>query len=326
MHRRIPRSPVPSRRSRRSTPATWRRSRGSSRCSVGCVPGWGSTRPPTSSGSPSASASGRPSASEGGTPTVPARGSTSRSPRLSSHPCPRQRARRRATPQHTAAPTEPPLPDRCSRVRRVETRPYRSQRRASSAAETRRIVLDAALAAYQEHGYVRATIAGIAARADVAVNTVYTSVGGKPQLLIALVESAAADAFRSAAEGDGTEAATAEEVVAGLERLVESLFIEHAWLLGEVYSNVAADPVILESIRRLEQLYEARVREAGRRLEALGCLRADVSAEDAADVLWFYLGFGRWKVLRDRGWSADRVRSWLGAQLTTALIAPKATL
>jgi AcrR family transcriptional regulator len=216
-------------------------------------------------------------------------------------------------------------PNWCSKVWLVETRRYRSQRRASAAAETRRIILDAAREAYEEHGYVRATITAIAARAEVAVNTVYTSVGGKPQLLIALIESAAADAFRTAAESSGAGAATAEEVIEGLERMVESLFIEHAWLLNEVYSNIAADPVILKSIRRLERLYEARVDEAGRRLEHLGRLHAGVAADEAADILWFYLGFGRWKVLRDRGWSAERVRSWLGAQLAAALLEPRAS-
>jgi AcrR family transcriptional regulator len=101
----------------------------------------------------------------------------------------------------------------------VETRPYRSQRRASAAAETRRFVLEAALAAFGEHGYVKATIAGIAARADVAVNTVYASVGGKPQLLVALIEDAADSAFDGGADLAASEPRTADEVFQRLEQV-----------------------------------------------------------------------------------------------------------
>lgn len=204
----------------------------------------------------------------------------------------------------------------------METRPYRSQRRESAAAETRRVVLAAALAAFKEHGYGGATVAGIAASADVAVTTVYASVGGKPQLLVALIEDAAAASRQALTAGRELDAASAEEVLRRLGDIVSDRFREHGWLLSMVYSNTGADPVILEAMQQAEAVYSARVADAARRIDDLGRLRTDVGVGDAADILWFYLGFRRWKVLLDRGWSPTRARAWLGEQVATAILAP----
>jgi len=204
----------------------------------------------------------------------------------------------------------------------VETRPYRSQRRASAAAETRRFVLEAALAAFGEHGYVKATIAGIAARADVAVNTVYASVGGKPQLLVALIEDAADSAFVGGVGLAASEPRTADEVFQRLEQVAAKLFLDHGWLLSEVYSIAGTDPAILQALQAAEARFAEVIAGAARQICALGELRPGLDAADAADVLWFYLGFRRWKALLDRGWSTDRARTWLTEQAAAAILLP----
>ncbi|MBM0204160.1 TetR family transcriptional regulator [Micromonospora sp. STR1s_5] len=69
----------------------------------------------------------------------------------------------------------------------------RASRRQESAEQTRQLILDAAQDLFITQGYAATTVNDIAARARVAVATVYTSVGGKPTLLRALIEAGVND-------------------------------------------------------------------------------------------------------------------------------------
>ena len=71
-----------------------------------------------------------------------------------------------------------------------QRKPYHSPRRAEQAIATRRAVLDAARELFIEHGYAVTTVADIARRAQVAVDTVYAAVGRKPALLREVLETA----------------------------------------------------------------------------------------------------------------------------------------
>src|SRR5690348_11713123 len=68
-------------------------------------------------------------------------------------------------------------------------RRYSSAVRAEQAAATRRAVLTAARDLFANRGYAATSIAAIAARAGVAVDTVYAAAGRKPALLRDLVET-----------------------------------------------------------------------------------------------------------------------------------------
>ena len=70
---------------------------------------------------------------------------------------------------------------------------YHSPRRQQAAAATREAIIEAALELFACQGYARTTVAQIAEAAQVAANTVYTSVGGKPQLLAAITEGGTGD-------------------------------------------------------------------------------------------------------------------------------------
>jgi AcrR family transcriptional regulator len=67
-------------------------------------------------------------------------------------------------------------------------RTYVQDRRAASAAATKRRIRDAALALYHERGVAATTIQAIAARADVARGTVLNHFGGADGLLDAVVD------------------------------------------------------------------------------------------------------------------------------------------
>src|SRR5512144_483751 len=62
-------------------------------------------------------------------------------------------------------------------------RTYSSELRAEQARRTRRQIVDAAGALFAEHGFSATTIDAIAEKAGVSRQTVFTSVGGKVELL-----------------------------------------------------------------------------------------------------------------------------------------------
>ena len=56
-------------------------------------------------------------------------------------------------------------------------------------------------------------------------------------------------------------------------------------------------------------------------LDEGGHLRADVSRDEARDVLWTHNSVELWDLLvRQRGWTDDRFGGWIGQQLVAALL------
>src|SRR5215469_671645 len=69
-------------------------------------------------------------------------------------------------------------------------RRYDATRRRQAAARTRAAILDAARELFAERGYTATAMTAIADRAGVALDTVYASVGRKPELARLLIETA----------------------------------------------------------------------------------------------------------------------------------------
>lgn len=72
----------------------------------------------------------------------------------------------------------------------VKRRAYSSPRRAQAARQTKAAILAASRPLFISQGYAGTTVAAIAEDAGVAVDTVYASVGRKPQVFRLLLESA----------------------------------------------------------------------------------------------------------------------------------------
>ncbi|TFD92056.1 TetR/AcrR family transcriptional regulator [Cryobacterium lactosi] len=199
----------------------------------------------------------------------------------------------------------------------MTTRTYASPRRAQGAAETRRAILRAALDVFEDKGYTAASLAEIAAKAQVSLNTIYVSVGKKPQLLLAIFEEATSDA-----DIDSTLAGVESEdsplrIIAHIAHGTRVIFERHSWALGELYDNAATSEEFTQTIAASEAQYRARLGVAAARVAAL---HAPLDAGRASDVLWFYFGFRPWRELRKLSWSWDDAEMWLSQQAASALL------
>jgi AcrR family transcriptional regulator len=203
-------------------------------------------------------------------------------------------------------------------VSRVST--YRSPRRAQAAAETRAAILDAAENLFAANGYAKTTVAQIAAAADVAANTVYTSLGGKPQLVVTLSERAAADPV-IATTLDSIETLTdGPGIIRRLAAGTGEMRRKQLPSITVMLDNVTADPLIARVAEDILKLVRDRVDRVAARLAGQGLLRAGVTAARAGDVLWFYFGIAPWRELHDLGWSWDEAEAWLAEQAIGALL------
>src|SRR5882757_9367772 len=126
------------------------------------------------------------------------------------------------------------------------TRAYRSPRREQAAAETRTAILDAAEKLFAANGYAATTVNEVAAAATVGPNTVYTSVGGKPQLVVALVERAAADPLIIASLDDIDALTDGPEIIKRLAAGTTAARRSQQRAITVMLDNVAADPSIAE--------------------------------------------------------------------------------
>lgn len=193
----------------------------------------------------------------------------------------------------------------------VPKRTYDSTNRSREARETHEQILDAALALFGRSGYAHVTVAEIATRARVSLRTVYGSVGGKAQILAAVIA-------RADAQSGGSE------TIARARRLSSGTDVLDELAQGTGEANRRNQPIFelvratssetgsMGDWRRLTAGYRALLQEAADHLHALGQLAPDTSAEDAGDILWFCFGIDAWTTTtRDFELSWPDAQAWL---------------
>ncbi|HEX5728339.1 helix-turn-helix domain-containing protein [Microbacterium sp.] len=202
--------------------------------------------------------------------------------------------------------------------------------RRQKALETRWRVMDAALAEFTERGYHDTTMAAIAERAGVAVQTVYLGFRTKSGLLEELVGNAVLGRTREGEIGppDETEGwARALSEPDGTTSL--ALFVDMALPVYERTSAIsdagrsayASDPYLAEWWVRSEALRLDGCLQMVRALADHGALRPGLSVEEAADVLATTLSPQSFLAFTvDRGWSVDHLGAWLKDALPRLLV------
>ncbi|GIF66597.1 TetR family transcriptional regulator [Asanoa ishikariensis] len=200
-------------------------------------------------------------------------------------------------------------------------------RRTVKARETRTRMLDAARQLFVERGYGATTLADVAEAAGVAVQTIYFTFGNKRSLFKEMVDVTIAGDDEPVATMDrdwfqaGLDAPTAEghlrTHVAGSARVLDRV----APIVQMVEQAAGTDPEIAGLWPDTNPRYTVQS-TAARSLMAKPGARPDVSAADAADVLYAVLSPELYLLfVRDRGWSPERFEAWAASTLEPQLIA-----
>lgn len=205
-------------------------------------------------------------------------------------------------------------------------RRYHSPRRAEQAAATRSAVLAAARELFVAQGYLGTTIADVARDARVATDTVYATVGRKPALLVEVLETALSgtDHEIPARQREYVvrvrAAATAREKIAIYAAAVVEIQARLAPIFLALRDAAASDPGSAAEWERIRRRRAANMRDFAADLRATGELRADLSDDEVADVVWSMNGPEYWVLLvGDRGWSPERFGAFLADAWTRLL-------
>ncbi len=174
----------------------------------------------------------------------------------------------------------------------VKTRSYHSAKREEQAAATRRAVLLAARDLFGSQGYPDTTVTEIARRAKVSVDTLYSSVGRKPELLLAVHDMvlAGGDEPTPAAQRDYVTAIRAARGArAKLRTYAEALgrLLPTTVPLAEALRVAAQrDPACRTVWSGLNDRRAANMLLFAEDLRATGELREDLSDEEVAHLVW----------------------------------------
>src|SRR4029077_6506187 len=188
---------------------------------------------------------------------------------------------------------------------------YHSPRREQAAAATREAILDAARELFATQGYACTTVAQIAEAAQVAATTVYTSVGGKPQLLAAIMEGGTGDpAVAETLTGLAQTTHPAEVIqltAAGTRQVNE----RQAKAVTILLDSARVDPAAAEMLQVSMRTYRDTLDTLAQRLGDLVRLEP-ADRRRAGDVFWYLFGWASWRTLIiDLGWSWDEAEKWL---------------
>ena len=195
-------------------------------------------------------------------------------------------------------------------------RRYDATRRRQAAARTRTAILDAARELFTERGYTATSMTTIAERAGVALDTVYASVGRKPELARLLIETAISGtdqaipaeqrgyvrAVQAAPDADTKIAIYAEAITAIAPRL--------ALILPIIQQAAPTEPDLAALWHEIAERRAANMRLFVADLATVAPLRLDPS--QAADIVWATNAAEFYQLLvGQRGWSPQQYQRFL---------------
>ncbi len=205
-------------------------------------------------------------------------------------------------------------------------RKYDAPRRAEQAARTRRVILAAARDLFATRGYTATTIAAIAQQAGVAVDTIYATIGRKPALMREVVESAISGTDHPLpAQERGYVQRTIAAPTAGQKFAVyaEGLVAVQARLAATfvaVRNAAANDPECAALWAEISQRRAGNMLRFAADLRSTGEIRPDLTDQDVADIIWSMNAAEYFDLLHQRGWTSERIRTWLCDAWTRLLL------
>lgn len=194
------------------------------------------------------------------------------------------------------------------------------ERRERRALRTRREITEAGAELFEQFGFSRTTVEQIAERADVSPATVYAIAGGKAGVLTALVDEFHDASVEVDVESLLAACTRAEEVITVLGTTCADAGSNYHRTLHIMFNAAPNDASAQAALTRAEGWFRPIVQRFAERLVEL---REDAAVQpiEAAEILWFFFGWGAWEtVRRDYDWTMEQRRDWLIKLARAALI------
>lgn len=189
------------------------------------------------------------------------------------------------------------------------------------AAQTREAVLDAARELFVSQGYSQTTVQQVAEKAGVSVQTIYTSVGGKGEVLAALVRQMDVDAGARTIAKDFDAAKDARELLALGIGLIRTFPERNGDLLELLESTAASEPALREQLEAGRARHRGGVKGLIKRISITYGLREGLSEKRAAAIMASMTNFHVFRELHEvHGWSYDEISDWMVDALARVLL------
>jgi AcrR family transcriptional regulator len=208
-----------------------------------------------------------------------------------------------------------------------KTRAYDAPARRAAADRTRRRILTSARHLFLSHGYATTSVAAIARRSRVSVDTVYHSVGRKPDLLLAVHDMvlATADEPVPAEQRDYVlaiqEAPTARRKIEIYADALARLLPATTPLMNALRDAGTTDARCRTMWQTISDRRAANMLRFAADLRATGELRDDLSDEQVADLVWSMNSPAYFDLLASRGTTPERFGEVLADVWTRTLLA-----
>ena len=182
-------------------------------------------------------------------------------------------------------------------------RPYVQRTRAESAAATQRRMIQAARSVLTSGEVPRFELAEVAERAGIARSTVYLSFGTRSALMSKILD----DSLSRAGFGRLREYLVLPDAVEAMEKSLTQtarMYSADHEVLRRMLLLARLDPDVARDYQLRQQRRGAAMRDLAQRLRSQRRLRAKVSVEAAAAVLWVLTSFDTFDQLFS-GWGLD---------------------
>jgi AcrR family transcriptional regulator len=195
-------------------------------------------------------------------------------------------------------------------------RRYDATGRRQAAARTRTAILDAARELFTQRGYAATAMTAIAERAGVALDTVYASVGRKPEVARLLIETAISGTDRAipAEQRDYVRAIQAAPdaatKIAVYAAAIAAIAPRMALVLGIIQQAAHTEPELDRLWNEIAERRSANMRRFVADLATVATLR--LGLDEAADIVWATNAAETYQLLvTQRGWSLQRYEQFL---------------
>ncbi len=188
---------------------------------------------------------------------------------------------------------------------------YHSPLRARQAAETRRLILAAAIELFRTRGWAATTLPMIAAEAGTAVDTIYTAFGSKSNLLMAAIDVAIVGDDEDAPMVERPDFALlgkgrrADRIRAGVH-FTTTVYERSVPVLRALQEAAASDEAARARLIRYDEDRRS-VTAAG-----LALVLGKEAPEELVDAIWALVSPEVFTLLTERrGWSMASTEAWL---------------